>query len=54
MKVNLKIVQLTELPAKAKINELISANGGNSIGQTSLPNAGTFGNVIDVCGFNHV
>jgi len=34
-------INLPNVPAKAKLNELISSNGSNALGQTSLPNAGT-------------
>lgn len=34
-------INLPNAPAKATLSELISANGGNSIGMTQMPNAGS-------------
>ena len=38
-------IVLPNVPAKSKLSELISANGGNSIGMTGMPNAGTIKNM---------
>ncbi len=36
-----KSINLPNVPAESKLSELFSANGGNSIGNNQLPNAGT-------------